>query len=139
MFSGSATMASSQSFSMIQRRILLSPWPASPVKSDEPLCTSATRLPSFVPCFIFESIFTQEQHLAVARSRDQRVLRVAAVLDHEAGILDAVLAAHALEIAFPALAVRRIREHEIELARRKRIVRQGRVFRATDDVVGGVA
>ena len=36
-------MASSQSFSMIQRRMLLSPWPASPVKSDDPLCTSAMR------------------------------------------------------------------------------------------------
>jgi len=34
-------MTSSQSFSMIQRRMLLSPWPASPVNSDEPLCTSA--------------------------------------------------------------------------------------------------
>jgi hypothetical protein len=33
-------MASSQSFSMIQRRMLLSPWPASPVKSEEPLWTS---------------------------------------------------------------------------------------------------
>jgi hypothetical protein len=37
MLSGSATMASSQSFSMIQRRILLSPWPASRVKSELPL------------------------------------------------------------------------------------------------------
>ena len=35
--SGSMTMASSQSFSRIQRRMLLSPCPASPVKSDEPL------------------------------------------------------------------------------------------------------
>ena len=46
-------MASSQSFSMIQRRMLLSPWPASPVKSELPLWTSAIRLPSGVPCFIF--------------------------------------------------------------------------------------
>jgi hypothetical protein len=48
MLSGRATMASSQSFSMIQRRMLLSPWPASPVKSELPLCTSAMRLPSGV-------------------------------------------------------------------------------------------
>jgi hypothetical protein len=37
MLSGSATIASSQSFSMIQRRMLLSPCPASPVKREEPL------------------------------------------------------------------------------------------------------
>ena len=30
-----------------------------PVKSDEPLCTSAMRLPSFVPCFIFESMLAR--------------------------------------------------------------------------------
>ena len=52
-------MASSQSFSMIQRRMLLSPWPASPVKSELPLCTSAMRLPSLVPCFIFESMLAR--------------------------------------------------------------------------------
>ena len=59
-------MASSQSFSMIQRRMLLSPWPASPVKSEEPLCTSAMRLPSGVPCFILLQHVGQEEHLAVA-------------------------------------------------------------------------
>jgi hypothetical protein len=37
MLSGRATMASSQSLSMIQRRMLLSPWPASPVNSELPL------------------------------------------------------------------------------------------------------
>src|SRR6185369_11804292 len=71
MLSGSATIASSQSFSMIQRRILLSPWPASPVNSDEPLCTSAMRLPSPFPCSVFHLAqhVGQEQHLAVARPR----------------------------------------------------------------------
>src|SRR5206468_2011949 len=48
-------MASSQSFSMIQRRMLLSPWPASPVNSDEPLWTSAMRLPRGVSWFIFDA------------------------------------------------------------------------------------
>jgi len=51
-------MDSSQSFSSTQRRMLLSPWPASPVNSAEPLCTSAMRLPSGVLCFIFCSLFT---------------------------------------------------------------------------------
>ena len=52
-------MASSQSFSMIQRRMLLSPWPASPVNRDEPLWTSAMRLPRGVWWFILVSLFTR--------------------------------------------------------------------------------
>jgi hypothetical protein len=51
--------SSSQSFSRIQRRMLLSPWPASPVKSDDPLCTSAIRLPPAVLCFILDSLLTR--------------------------------------------------------------------------------
>ena len=53
-------MASSQSFSISQRRMLLSPWPASPVNSDEPLCTSAMRLPSAELWFIFKAILTRK-------------------------------------------------------------------------------
>ena len=53
-------MASSQSLSIIQRRMLLSPWPASPVNSDDPLWTSAMRLPSGVFCFILESMFAKK-------------------------------------------------------------------------------
>ena len=112
-------MASSQSFSMIQRRMLLSPWPASPVKSDEPLWTSAMRLPSGVLVLHLREHVGQEQHLAVAGAGDERVLRIAGVLDDEARVLDAVLAAHPLEVALPALAVGRIGEHEVELARRE--------------------
>ena len=53
-------MASSQSFSMIQRRMLLSPCPASPVKSELPLCTSAMRLPiGRVPRFILLSMLAR--------------------------------------------------------------------------------
>ena len=132
-------MASSQSFSMIQRRMLLSPWPASPVNSDEPLWTSAMRLPSVVSCFILREHVGQEQHLAVARAGDERVLGVARVLDDEARVLDAVLAAHALQVALPALAVGRIGEHEVELARREGVVRERRVLRPADDVVRRLA
>ena len=53
-------MASSQSFSMIQRRILLSPCPASPVNSELPLWTSAIRLPSGVSCFILDSLLARK-------------------------------------------------------------------------------
>ena len=52
-------MASSQSFSMIQRRMLLSPCPASPVKRELPLWTSAMRLPNGVPCFILLSMLAR--------------------------------------------------------------------------------
>jgi len=56
-------IASNQSFSMIQRRMLLSPWPASPVNRDEPLWTSAMRLPSQPDLresgFIFESMLPE--------------------------------------------------------------------------------
>ena len=45
-------MASSQSFSMIHRRMLLSPWPASPVNRELPLWTSAIRLPRGVSFLI---------------------------------------------------------------------------------------
>ena len=52
-------MASSQSFSMIQRRMLLSPWPASPVNSELPLWTSAMRVPRDDSCFIFETMLAK--------------------------------------------------------------------------------
>jgi hypothetical protein len=61
------------------------------------------------------------------------------MLDQEARVLDPVLSAHTLEIALPALAVGRIGEPEIELARREGVVRQRRVLRPADDVVRGVA
>ncbi len=66
-------MASSQSFSMIQRRILLSPCPASPVNSDEPLWTSAMRLPSGVSCFILASMFARNMQLPVAGAGDRLI------------------------------------------------------------------
>ena len=109
-------MASSQSFSMIQRRMLLSPWPASPVKSELPLWTSAMRLPRGVSLLHLAQHVGQEHHLAVAGTGDEGVLRIAVVLDHEAEIVDPALAAHALQIGLPALAVGRIGEHEVELA-----------------------
>ncbi len=52
-------MASSQSFSISQRRILLSPWPASPVNSELPLWTSAMRLPSAELSFIFDAMLAR--------------------------------------------------------------------------------
>ncbi len=132
-------MASSQSFSMIQRRMLLSPWPASPVKSDEPLCTSAMRLPSLVSCFILDSMLARNSIWPSLERVMRRVFGVAGVLDDETRVLDAVLAAHALEVALPALAVGRIGEHEVELARREGVVGERGVFRAADDVVGRLA
>jgi hypothetical protein len=58
----------------------------------------------------------EKQHLTVARARHERIFGIAGVLDQETCVFEAVLAAHALEVALPALAVRRIGKHEIELA-----------------------
>ena len=132
-------MASSQSFSMIQRRMLLSPWPASPVNRELPLWTSAIRLPSGVVPLHLGELVGQEEHLAVAAAGDEGVLGVVAVLDLKARIVHVLLAAHALEVRLPALAVGRVREHEVELAGWEGVVRESGVFRAADDVVGGLA
>ena len=45
---------------MIQRRMLLSPCPASPVNRELPLCTSAMRLPSAVWRFILASLLARK-------------------------------------------------------------------------------
>jgi hypothetical protein len=55
------------------------------------------------------------------------------------GIFHAILAAHALEVGLPALAVGRVGEHEVELMRGEGVVGQRRVLGAADDVVGLVA
>ena len=81
----------------------------------------------------------QKQHLAVAGASHQRVLGVAGVLDHEAGIAHVALAAHSLQVGLPALAVGRIGEHEVELAARGGVVGQRGVLGAAHDVVGGLA
>ena len=81
----------------------------------------------------------QEHHLPVAGAGNQAVFRVAGVRDHEARVADAGFAAHPLPVALPALAVGRVRQHEIELARRKRVVGQGRPFRPADQIVGRLA
>ena len=67
----------------------------------------------------------QEQHLAVTGAGHQRVLGIAGVLNHKTRIVHFLLAAHALQVGVPALAIGRIREHEIKLPRRKAVVGQG--------------
>ena len=57
------------------------------------------------------------------------------MLDEKAWVFDPVLASHAFEIALPALTIGWIRKHEVELARRERIVRERGMFGTTDDVV----
>jgi hypothetical protein len=55
------------------------------------------------------------------------------------GSLMAVLAAHALQVGLPALAVGRVGEHEVELARGEGVVGERGVLRPADDVVRRVA
>ena len=118
--------------------MLLSPWPASPVKSEEPLWTSAMRLPSARLVVHLRGHVGEEEHLAVAGAGDERQL-LALVHHLEARVAHAVLAAHRLEVLLPALAVGRIGEHEVELLRREGVVRERGPFRAADDVVGALA
>ena len=63
----------------------------------------------------------QEHELPIAGTGDHPVFRVAAMLGDEAQILELLAAAQAVEIRLPALAVRRIGEHEMEIVRRERI------------------
>ncbi len=78
-------MASSQSFSMIQRRMLLSPCPASPVNSELPLHLGDPAAERRALLHLAELV-GEEQHLPVAGAGDERELRVTRVLDHEARI-----------------------------------------------------
>ncbi len=57
-------MPSSQSFSMIQRRISDSPPPAAPANSGDPENTMASRVPPSVPCtgFIFDSMCSRNRN-----------------------------------------------------------------------------
>ena len=97
------------------------------------------RLPSFVPCFILLSMLARNSIWpSLERVTSEYSGSPACSID-EARVLDALLAAHALEVALPALAVGRIGEHEVELARREGVVRERRVLRAADDVVRGLA
>ena len=78
----------------------------------------------------------EEQHLPVARTRDERVLGIVGMFDQKARIMQVGLAAQALQVALPALAVGRIGKHEVELAGRKCVVGQRRVLRPAHDIVG---
>ena len=62
-------MASSQSFSMIQRRISLSPDPAAPVNSGEPLKTMARRLPPSSTRLHLGDHVLEEEEAAVVDAR----------------------------------------------------------------------
>ena len=80
----------------------------------------------------------EKKQLAVAGSGDEGKF-LAVVHDLETRVAHGFLAAHLLQIFFPAFAVGRIRQHEIELLRGKRIMRQRGMFRAADNVVGVLA
>ena len=60
------------------------------------------------------------------------------MFDHEAEVAQ-FACPPALHVGLPALAVRRIGQHEVEPPRRERVVGQRGVLRAAHDVVGGLA
>jgi hypothetical protein len=77
----------------------------------------------------------EEEHLAIAGASDEREF-LALVHDLEAWVPHAVLAAHGFEVLLPALAVRRVRHHEVQRHGGEGVVGEGEPFRAADDVVG---
>ena len=80
-----------------------------------------------------------EHELAVARARDERVLTIARVRDDESRVDDLLRPTEAFLVGLPALAIRRVREHEVELLARKRVIRQRRVFGAALHIICGFA
>ena len=80
----------------------------------------------------------QEEHLPVAGAGDEREF-LALVHHLEARVAHPVFAAHRFEVLLPALPIRRIGEHEVELLGREGVVRERGPFRAADDVVGALA
>ena len=63
----------------------------------------------------------QEHELPIAGAGEELEFGVATVADDKAWVVQALFAAHAFEVGFPALAVGWIREHEVELVRLERI------------------
>ena len=60
-------------------------------------------------------IVQQEEKLTVARARDHCKLLTAVQISVETAVEDFLLATHLFCIGFPALSVRRIREHKVKL------------------------
>ena len=129
-------MASSQSFSMIQRRILLSPLPGVAGEQGAAVMHLGDAAAERGVLFHLGELVGQKEHLTVARTGDQRIRGIAGMLNHEARVAHVGLAAHALQVGLPALAVGWIGQHEIELAGRESVVGQGRVLRAAHNIVG---
>ena len=82
----------------------------------------------------FLQLVHQEHQLPVAGTGNELELGIASVIDDEARVAEPLFTAHAVEIGLPTLAVRRIGEHEVELARRKLVSRQCGLVRAADEV-----
>ena len=57
------------------------------------------------------------------------------MLNHETRIFHAIFAAQSFEVTLPTLAVGRVGEHEVELARGESVVGERGVFRPTHNVV----
>ena len=78
----------------------------------------------------------EKQHLTVAGPRDQGIFGIARMIDQETRVAHILLATHACQVTFPALAVGWIGKHEVELVGRKSVVGERRVLRSAHDVVG---
>ena len=69
----------------------------------------------------------EEEQLAIARSCDEAAFRLISVVHDEARVAHSRLPAHPVEVGLPTLAIRRIRQHEVELMRREAVGGERRV------------
>ena len=127
-------MASSQSFSMIQRRMLLSPWAGVPGKQGAPVVNlghpaAQGRVALHLAGHVGHvGHVGQEEHLPVAGPGHEGVFGTAPVVDQEALVLEAGLPAHAVQVSLPTFPVGGIAEHEIKGPGLKGIVGEGGVL-----------
>ena len=64
----------------------------------------------------FLQLVHQEHQLPVAGTGNELELGIAAVIDDEARVAEFLFAAHPVKIGLPTLTVRRVGDHEVELA-----------------------
>jgi hypothetical protein len=79
----------------------------------------------------------EEEQLAITGARHER--EFFALVHHlEARVAHPILPAHRFKVLLPALPVRRVGEHKIELLSGEGVVRKRGPFRAADNVVGAL-
>ena len=101
--------------------MLLSPCPASPGEQRTAVMDLGDAAAQRRALLHLAQHVGQEHHLAVLGAGAEGVIQLATMFHEEARVTEAGLAAHALQIALPTLAVGRVGEHEVELVGGERV------------------